>query len=131
MARNTSPVRARAPERAEAPAHRRQRVVVRAIRGALRLPEVPEDEPRDHLPTLAGLGEAGTERGSEATVLAIDESAVSHVRARVAIFPPAPRGARRARPVTLYDGVDDDAARRYREEAERILASGLFDDPDT
>ena len=32
----------------------------------------------------------------------------------------------RARPATLLDGVDDALSRKYREEAERILNSGLF-----
>jgi hypothetical protein len=41
--------------------------------------------------------------------------------ARAVILPP------RSRPATLLDGIDDDLARRYREEAERILQSGLFE----
>lgn len=41
--------------------------------------------------------------------------------ARSLILPP------RTRPATLLDGIDDDLARKYREEAERILQSGLFE----
>ena len=41
--------------------------------------------------------------------------------ARAVILPP------RSRPATLLDGIDDALARKYREEAERILQSGLFE----
>lgn len=41
--------------------------------------------------------------------------------ARALILPP------RTRPATLLDGIDDALARKYREEAERILQSGLFE----
>lgn len=91
-------------------------------------------ERRAHLPTIPGLGF----RPAEDTIPEIDVEEIddtepaptSHVRPRVAerklppLLPPPPR---RVRPVTLIDGVHDDAARRYREEAERLVASGLFD----
>ncbi len=91
-----------------------------------------EDFRREHFPTLCGLGV----REAMATEPSLDVpeedvQPVSQVRARVAVK--IPKAARsfilppRTRPVTLLDDVDDDVARKYREEAERILQSGLFD----
>ena len=120
------------PASASAALHRRrQRVVVRAPGTHVSIEE-PADR-RRHFPTLSGLGfrdEADTipapANGAE------DETPVSCVRTRVAPrIPPAARSLilpPRSRPVTLLDDVDDGVARKYREEAERLLASGIFDD---
>jgi hypothetical protein len=44
------------------------------------------------------------------------------------LIPQAARVPRRPKPVTLFDGgVDDQRAREYLEEAERIIKSGIFD----
>ncbi|HVU00648.1 MAG TPA: hypothetical protein VHE30_02820 [Polyangiaceae bacterium] len=119
------------PESAFAAVHRRkQRVVVRAPGKSV--PVDVADFRREHFPTLAGLGvREALDTEPSLDVPEEDVQPVSQVRARVA--PRIPKAARslilppRSRPVTLLDEVDDDAARKYREEAERILASGLFD----
>jgi hypothetical protein len=57
-----------------------------------------------------------------------EETPLSCVRLKVTeVQPVAMMLPPRGRPATLLDGVDDDLARRYREEAERILKSGFFD----
>ena len=112
---------------------RRQRVVVRAPGSSANLE--PEGDRRAHCPTLPGLGFRDESDTLPAFGLPEDDSEpISCVRVRVS--PRIPKAARtfilppRARPVTLLDEVDDDQARKYREEAERILSSGLFDGTD-
>jgi hypothetical protein len=92
---------------------------------------------RQHFPTLSGLGFRDESDTLPAFGDAEDEQVtLSCVRPRVeARVPPRiPKAARslilppRSRPTTLLDDVDDDMARKYREEAERLLASGIFDD---
>jgi hypothetical protein len=110
---------------------RRQRVVVRAPGSNAELDD-PADR-RRHFPTLSGLGfrdEADTlpAFGNEHE----EPLPVSSVRSRVAPrVPPAARSLilpPRTRPLTLLDDVDDDLAKKYREEADRLVASGIFDD---
>lgn len=120
---------------------RRQRVVVRAPgskASRFDLEEAPEER-RQHFPTLRGLGFRDESDTLPAFGEAVDEPVtISCVRSRVeARVPPRiPKAARslilppRSRPTTLLDDVDDDVARKYREEAERLLASGIFDDCD-
>jgi hypothetical protein len=87
-----------------------------------------------HLPTLPGLGY----RPEADTLPAVDRDGadvagttpVSHVRTRMAprgVVLPPPLPGPRARPVTLLDEVHDALSREYLAEAERLLASGLFD----
>lgn len=119
---------------------RRQRVVVRApgTKASVFDPEAADDR-RQHFPTLSGLGFRDESDTLPAFGLPEDDQAaiscvVSRVQARVP--PRIPKAARslilppRNRPTTLLDDVDDDMARKYREEAERLLASGIFDDWD-
>jgi len=110
---------------------RRQRVVVRAPGSSANLDDAGDR--RAHCPTLSGLGFRDESDTLPAFGLPEDDvEPISCVRVRVT--PKIPKAARtfilppRARPVTLLDEVDDSQARKYREEAERILASGLFDD---
>lgn len=112
-----------------APGRQRQRVVVRSPGTRVSLEALPGDRP--HFPTLSGLGFRDDD---DAPGDGHEAEPVSRVRARVSprvppvacslILPP------RTRPVTLLDGVHDDVARKYREEAERLLASGIFDGDD-
>jgi hypothetical protein len=114
---------------------RRQRVVVRAPGSRAAIDEA--DDRRQHFPTLIGLGF----RDELDTLPAFganedDQAAISSVQSRVQsrVAPRLPPAARslilppRIRPTTLLDDVHDDVARKYREDAERILASGIFDD---
>ncbi len=83
---------------------RMQQVVVRASQA----PERTDlrASRRRHMPTLLGLGERQT-----SPTLIDDAPPDSGVRVR-------------RRPVVLLDGVDDELAMRYRDEADRILATG-------
>lgn len=119
------------PEAAPAALHRRrQRVVVRAP-GSRALLEDPFDR-REHCPTLHGLGFRDEQDTLPAPGDEDEAAPISCVRTRVT--PRIPKAARslilppRTRPVTLLDDIDDSAARRYREEAERLVASGIFDE---
>lgn len=118
---------------------RRQRVVVRSpgLKASLFDAETSEEDRRRHFPTLSGLGF----RDESDTLPAFgssedDQGAISCVRAKVQprALPRIPKAARslilppRTRPTTLLDDVHDDVARKYREDAERLLASGIFDD---
>lgn len=109
---------------------RRQRVVVRAPGSTLALDD-PADR-RQHFPTLSGLGFRDEADTLPAFGHDDEPIPVSSVRARVAPrVPPAARSLilpPRTRPLTLLDDVDDDVAKKYREEADRLVASGIFDD---
>ncbi len=111
---------------------RRQQVVVRAAGARTDFSEL-EIDPRLHAATLPGLGfraEADTMPALGATGDADDPSPVSEVRTRVrpcGLILPPPMPDRRRHPVTLLDDVHAELAKQYLEEAERLLASGIFD----
>lgn len=136
-----APARAPVPPAASVPSvalhRRRQQVVVRAP-GARTAVPITEGDARLHNPTLVGLGsrgEADTLPVIGAAALETDEATpVSCVRARVApcgvmLPPPLPLPEQRGRPVTLLDDVHAALSREYLAEAERLLASGIFDEP--
>ena len=84
--------------------------------------------PRAPLPTLTGLGDEPL--GASAT-----PSMVARWRKRRPddsgfdsdlTEDPPPRPPERSRPETLRDDLDDELARSYLEQAEHILASGVF-----
>jgi hypothetical protein len=112
---------------------RRQQVVVRAA-GARTDLTVLEADGRLHNATLPGLGfraEADTLPALGAAAFESDEATpISCVRTKVSpcglILPP-PMPDHRSRPVTLLDDVHAQLSREYLAEAERLLASGIFD----
>lgn len=96
--------------------HRRRAAVVVSTR-----PRAPAAWPerRRHLPTIPGLGDDPP----RATLPDIEATPVSGVRPRAVPVAHRPRFS------TLLDGVHDDLARAYREEADRLLASGALRSP--
>jgi hypothetical protein len=80
------------------------------------------------MPTLPGLGyRPELDSVSLEGLPENEDSPVSVVRARVApkTAPPEPTFRLRLRPTVVLE-ADNDLARKYRAEAERLLAQGLF-----
>jgi len=109
--------------------HRRKQQVV--VTTSSRPPMRSGNERRRRCPTLPGLGyRVELDTIAAENVDFDEEPPVSQVRRKLKsrVVPQAARVPKRPKPVTLFDGgIDDQRAREYLEEAERILKSGIFD----
>jgi hypothetical protein len=129
MASPFSQLAERSPGAESAPEKPRQSVVVRAP-GSSAFP--PPATYRERCPTLPGLGYRPEFDSVRLAGLPENEdSPVSEVRARVAprTPEPGPKFRLKLRPTVVLE-ADAMLARKYLAEAQRLLASGVFDRPD-
>jgi len=78
------------------------------------------------MPTLTGLGDEPLGASATPSMVARWRGVPSADRDSDDADEPQSQAPSRPRPETLRDDVDDELARAYLEQAERILASGVF-----